>query len=124
MDWFFTNTEGSELYKNEREGVALANLLYHTSKMLSIGREIFGSIREGTVEDLADYEIPRIAFKTAEALAKREVTSLLHILNPFTTTTIPNKRLDKYHEILGQYIEELRPRLREMYDNWHNKESK
>ena len=118
MDWFFTNTEGSDLYKNEREGVALANLLYRTSKMISIGRFFHGSIPKGAVESLADDEIPRIAFKTAKALAEREVISLLHTLNPLAITKIPDKKLNEYHETLVQYNRELEPRLREMYGAW------
>jgi len=119
MDWFFTNTEGIDLYKDEREGVALANLLYHMSKMISRGKFLLGSIRNGEIEGLADNEIPRMAFKTAKALAEREATSLLHILNPFTITRIPDKRLNEYHEILNQYNRKLEPRLREMYGAWH-----
>lgn len=119
MNWFFTDTEGIDLYKDEREGVALANLLYHMSKIISRGKSLLGNVRNGEIEGLANKEIPVMAFKTAKALAEREAMSLLHTLNPFAYTEIPKKKLNEYHETLVQYNRELEPRLREMYGAWH-----
>jgi len=118
IDWFAEKTNGKEIYNNEDDGLAFALLVYELTETVTTGMFAFGTIREGTIERLAEKNIDKISRIWAEEKAKEEhqvgffkslVTKKLY------NSRVPeSKRYDYFHSV-DKHQEDLKSRMWEMY---------